>query len=93
MALLEYLLPVVMLSAVGAWLLAAWSAISVVRLAPQGQKFRAYLNLGWFRFGRVRELVGQAAEPHIRRYCYAFYIFFAVIISVMLAVTALVVRS
>ena len=42
------ILVLILASAIGAWLVAVWSAISVVRLAPPGQKVRAYFNLGWW---------------------------------------------
>lgn len=91
--LVAYAMPLILASAIGAWLVAVWSAISVVRLAPPGQKVRAYFNLGWWRFAKVRASIGPAAEPHIIRFRRAFYVFFAVIASVFLAVAGLLAFS
>ena len=87
--LVAYAMPLILASAIGAWLVAVWSAISVVRLAPPGQKVRAYFNLGWWQFAKARASIGPAAEPHIIRFRRAFYVFFAVIASVILAVAGL----
>ncbi|MFO1122386.1 MAG: hypothetical protein U1F47_08715 [Hyphomicrobiales bacterium] len=91
--LLTYAMPLVLACAIGAWLVAVWSAVSVVRLAPRGQKLRAYFNLGWWQFAKVRAAIGPAAEPHIRRFRRAFYAFFAVIATIFLAVAGLVALS
>lgn len=91
--MLPVLLPMLMVVSVAAWVLAVWSALSIVRLAPQGRKIRAYFDLGLWRFERVRALTGPDAEVHLKRYRLAFFAFFAVIISVMVIATAMAVRS
>ncbi|MEO6013717.1 MAG: hypothetical protein ABIQ30_09070 [Devosia sp.] len=63
------------LFAVFAWGLAVVSAIRIVRLAPAGQRFKTYGQLGWWQFGRVRAAIGPAADQHIRTYQRAFIAF------------------
>ncbi len=63
------------LFAVFAWGVAVLSAIQIVRLAPAGQRMRAYGQLGWWQFDKIRAVTGGAADPHIRTYQRAFVAF------------------
>lgn len=82
------LIPLVVILAFGAWLTAAYSAISLVSLAPKGEKFSTYMALGWWRFDTVRARIGPAAEPHLKRYRLAFMAFFALILGVIVVAAA-----
>jgi len=83
------LLPVLALIAVVAWSIAIIAAFRITRLAPAGQRLDALFSLGWWRFAKVRELAGDAAIPHIRRYIQAFLAFFAAILTaIVIAVLA-----
>ena len=91
--MLTILIPFAAILAVGAWGTAVFSAISLVSLAPKGQKPSTYFALGWWRFDTIRTRIGVAAEPHLRRYRNAFLVFFAVIISVIVIVTLMTMPS
>ena len=69
--------------AIGAWIVAVISALSIVQLAPAGQKMSIWFTLGWWRFDKIRAATGPAADPHIKRYVRAFLVFFAAIIVAM----------
>jgi hypothetical protein len=88
--IVTFALPLIVVCAVGAWMVAVYSAIAVVRLAPPGQRLSAYFNLGWWRFAKVRSAIGPAADPHINRFRYAFYVYLAVIAAIVAALAALV---
>ena len=90
--MLAAIIVVLALAAVAAWLVAAVSALSIVGLAPRGQKFKAYLALGWWRFARVEAIAGPAAAPHIAHYRKAFLAFFACIILAVAIVFLLIVE-
>lgn len=81
--LLSILIPLVAILAVGAWGMAVISALSLVSLAPKGQKLSTYFALGWWRFETIRTRIGPAAEPHLKRYRLAFLVFFALILGVI----------
>ena len=69
--------------AVGAWIVAVVSALSIVQLAPAGQRMSLWFTLGWWRFDRVRAATGSAADPHIKRYVLACVVFFIAILLAM----------
>ncbi len=81
------------LAVVAAWLLVVISAAQIYRLAPPGRKIETYFDLGWWRFGKIRALIGPAAEPHIRRYRSGFLVFFAIILCVMILTVILTMPS
>jgi hypothetical protein len=81
--MLSVVIAILGLGAVGAWVVAVMSALSIIGLAPKGQKIAAYYALGWWRFAKVEAIAGPAAAPHIGRYRKAFLVFFA---SILLAV-------
>ena len=69
--------------AIGAWIVAVTSALSIAQLAPAGQRMSTWFTLGWWRFDKVRAATGPAADPHIKRYVRAFVVFFAAILVAM----------
>jgi hypothetical protein len=69
--------------AIGAWIVAVTSALSIAQLAPAGQRMSTWFTLGWWRFDKVRAATGPAADPHIKRYIRAFVVFFAAIMVAM----------
>lgn len=81
------LISVVAAIAVASWCVAVFSALSIVGMAPSGQKISTYFALGWWRFAQVESVAGPAAIPHIARYRKAFYVFFGCILAI--AVTAI----
>ena len=66
------------------------SALSIIGLAPKGQKLKAYFALGWWRFAQVEAIAGPAAAPYIARYRKAFLAFFACIFAAMLTTILLI---
>jgi hypothetical protein len=76
-----FIIGLLVLCAVASWCVAAWSAISVVTLAPKGTGFSTYMNLGWWRHRKIAEAIGPAAEPHLARYRMAFYVFFGCVLA------------
>lgn len=83
--MLQALLLMLVLIAVAAWMVAVAAALRIVRLAPVGRRLDVLFKLGWWRFDKVRELTGEAALPHTRRYLGAFLVFFAAIAAVAIA--------
>jgi hypothetical protein len=65
--------------AVASWAVAAWSAITLVSLAPKGTGFSTYMDLGRWKHGKIAAAIGPAAAPHLARYRMAFAVFFGVI--------------
>lgn len=80
------LLLVVVLAAVVAWNVAVIAAFRIARLAPAGQRLDTWFFLGWWKFAKVRELAGDAAIPHIKRYIQAFLAFFAAVLTAVIIV-------
>ncbi len=68
------------LVAVGAWIVALVSALSIIGLAPAGQRMSTWFALGWWRFDKVEAVTGPGAVPHIKRYVWAFTAFFVAIL-------------
>lgn len=66
-----------------AWLVAVISAISILGLTPKGSKLKACFDLGWWRFDKLRTLIGPAAEPHLKRYRLSLLAFFALIFGMI----------
>jgi hypothetical protein len=67
---------------------------AVMRLAPKGQKLRAYHQLSMWQFGQIRADLGPAAEPHLktmRRGAYAFLGLMGVVVVV--AVISIIVNA
>ena len=91
--MLTILIPLAAILAFGAWVTAVFSAISLVSLAPKGQKLSTYFALGWWRFETIRTRIGPAAEPHLKHYRTAFILFFAVIISMAVIVMLMTMPS
>jgi hypothetical protein len=69
-----------------AWAVALMTALSVVRLAPRGQKLASYLQLGWWRFAALEQRLGPPVLPMIKRYRRAFIVFFGVLLVLLLIV-------
>jgi hypothetical protein len=82
--MLGMLLLVLALIAVVAWNIAVIAAFRIAKLAPAGQRLDAWLSLGWWRFAKVRELAGDAAIPHVKRYTQAFLAFFAAAVAALI---------
>jgi hypothetical protein len=78
--MLAVVIAILGLGAAASWVVAAMSALSIIGLAPKGQKMSAYFALGWWRFAKVEAIAGPAAAPHIGRYRKAFLVFFACIL-------------
>jgi hypothetical protein len=76
-ALLGLLPGVAMAVAIGAWLVAAWSMVRLIRMMPAGYRLSTLSVLGRWRFDIIRAQTGPAAEPLIRRFQLAGYLFFA----------------
>ncbi len=71
----------IVIVALGAWVVALTSALSIVGLVPAGQKLKSWFALGGWRFDQVRAIGGAAVEPHLKRFQLAFAAFFAVVIA------------
>jgi hypothetical protein len=71
----------IVIVALGAWVVALTSALSIVGLVPAGQRLKSWFALGGWRFDEIRAVGGEAVEPHLRRYQLAFAAFFAVVIA------------
>jgi hypothetical protein len=69
-----------------AWAVALLTALSVVRLAPRGQKLASYFQLGWWRFAALEQRLGPPVLPLIKRYRLAFIVFFGVLLVLLLIV-------
>jgi hypothetical protein len=69
-----------------AWAVALMTALSVIRLAPPGQKFASYLQLGWWRFAALEQRLGPQVQPLTRRYRRAFIVFFGILLALLLIV-------
>jgi hypothetical protein len=77
-------------AAFAAWVVAVWSAIALIGLAPKGHRLETYWNLGWWRHGKIASAIGPAAEPHLARYRQAFIAFFGLVLcSMAVAILAL----
>ena len=71
----------IVIVAVGAWVMALFSALAIVGLVPAGQRLKSWFALGSWRFDEIRSAGGAAVEPHLKRYQLAFAAFFAVVIA------------
>lgn len=69
-----------------AWAFAGLSALSVVQLAPKGEKLSSYFELGCWRFAALEARLGPAVTPHLVRYKRAFLVFFAAICAMLVLV-------
>ena len=72
---------IIVIAAVGAWVVVVMSALSIVRLMPAGQKLKSWFALGGWRFDEIRAVGGAAVEPHLKRFQLAFAAFFLVVIA------------
>jgi hypothetical protein len=66
--------------------------LSLIQLAPKGQRMQVYNRLSMWNFGAVRAVVGSGAEPHLlvmKRGAYMFITLFVVVIAVTIAGIAL----
>ena len=72
---------VLLLVALTAWAAAAFSALSIVALAPPGSKLTSYFQLGLGRFTTLEAALGVKAVPHLRRYRTALISFMACVIA------------
>ncbi len=91
--MLTILIPLVAILAVGAWGTAVFSALSLVSLAPKGEKLSTYFALGWWQFDKIRSRIGPAAEPHLKRYRNAFFVFFALILGIIASAALIIVAT
>src|SRR4051812_49302301 len=73
-------LGLIFLVAVAAWGVALWSLLQLMRITPAGQKLNVWFMVGFFRFARIKEIAGEAAEPILRRYTIAWGAFFLTIV-------------
>ncbi|RYG95383.1 MAG: hypothetical protein EON57_16745 [Alphaproteobacteria bacterium] len=71
----------IVIAALGAWIVALLSALSIVGQAPAGQKWKSWSALGGWRFDEIRAIGGVAVEPHLKRFQLAFAAFFVVVIA------------
>jgi len=72
---------IIVIAAVGAWVVVVMSALSIVGLMPAGQKLKSWFALGGWRFDEIRAVGGVAVEPHLKRFQLAFAAFFLVVIA------------
>ena len=70
-----------LLVALTAWAAAAFSALSIVTLAPRGSKLKSYFQLGLCRFATLEAALGARAVPHLRRYRTALISFMTCVIA------------
>lgn len=90
--MLAAMFAVIATTVVLAWCIAAWSTLSILRVAPKGGKLQTYFDIGWWRFEKVRATVGSAAEPHLARYrlsCLLFFVLIFAMIAMILAIEVL----
>lgn len=69
------------LAAIVAWAFAAWSAMSLVSIAPRGGRLATLSDLGWWRFAAIEARIGPSAKTPIDRYRKAFVAFFLCILA------------
>ncbi len=79
--------------ALAAWLTAAVSAISLVRLAPRGKRLSTYFDLGWWRFAKIAATIGPPAAPYSTRYKWSVVVFFGCVVLGMAVATLSVALS
>jgi hypothetical protein len=77
------------LGASAAWIVASYSAISVFRMSPKGEKVDNYFRLGRLKFAELEGRLGEGATPHLQRYRAALFSFFGFCGCIM-AIAALV---
>jgi hypothetical protein len=66
-----------------AWVLAAFSTLNVVNLAPKGEKLTSYFQLGLWQFASLEARLGPQVRPHLTCYKRAFFAFCAVIVAIL----------
>jgi hypothetical protein len=69
--------------AVGAWLVAVWSLFRMVTLVPKGQRIATIFSAGFWQFEKARAVTNNAIDPYIRRFGWAFAVFFFAIFAGM----------
>ncbi|MBL8906099.1 MAG: hypothetical protein JNM20_05410 [Rhizobiales bacterium] len=82
-------LAILVLLAAAAWFMAAISAITVMQLAPRGEKLSCLTCLGWLRSPALSTRLGPAAPLHLAPYRNAIFGFLACVIA-MAAMSALI---
>ena len=82
---MPFVFALIALLAAAAWAVAVHAALSVVSLAPKGEKLRSYFDLGWWRFSVLEQRIGPGARAPLRRYRNAFLAFFGCIAAMMAA--------
>ena len=66
------------------WCVAVWSALTVVRMSPSGDKFANYIRLSFWRFGELESRLGLDVQPVLKRFAYGFAAFFAFVLAAVL---------
>lgn len=74
------ILSTVLMMVAGAWCVALFTGLAIVRLVPRGERINAWFTLGWWQFGKLQQFTGPAILPLQRRYIPAFVAFFAAIL-------------
>ncbi len=82
-------LVLIMIVAVGAWLVAAVSAVTLVGRAPSGGRFATLMDFGWWRFSAIEGRIGPASRAPVARYRKAFLVFFACVLAAIATTFAL----
>jgi hypothetical protein len=77
---MQVLFGILVVVAIGAWCLAIWSAMTVWRMSPAGDRFGNYFRLGCWRFGVLEERLGPSVRPVLNRYRLGFILFLASIL-------------
>ncbi len=72
------LIVVVVLAGFAAWLVAAWSLISLLRLAPEPLAFLRHAS--WWNRAKMEAAIGPAGLTHLKRFKKALLAFFAAIV-------------
>ncbi len=65
----------IILTALPAWFVAAFSQAMVLRHTPPRHWFVTLFHLGWWRFKKAEQYIAPAGLPHLRRTYRAMVIF------------------
>ena len=91
--MLTILIGILVVVAIGAWILAVSAAVQIYRMMPAGHKLKSFFNLGWLNFDHIHEIAGPAARKQTRRYVWGLVTFFVAIVLYAAVIVLVVIES
>ena len=88
-AVLTLLVGLLVVTAIGAWVTALISAVSLWRIVPEGNRLKSLFSMGWLQIDSGRDLAGPEGDRFAKRYVWAlviFFVAFAGLAAVMVAI-------